>query len=153
MSNVIHYHAPSDHDFMNMALDEARLALPVDVPVGAILVKDGKVIAQNHNQRERDYNPVGHAEILVLQAAGEKLGDWRLNGCTLYVTLEPCPMCASAIVQSRVSRVVFGAYDPVAGACGSKHGLLMPSSSVTITGGLMEDACQQELKGFFAQKR
>jgi tRNA(adenine34) deaminase len=139
--------------WMQQALSVAEQALPKDVPVGALLIKDGRVIAQSCNRREMDGNPVGHAEMLVLQKAAAQLGDWRLTGTTLYVTLEPCPMCAAAIQQARVSMVVFGAYDPLAGACGSKHALLTDSLDVPVLGGILEEDCSNLLKNFFQQSR
>lgn len=146
-------HPESHQAWVRRALDVAARALPRDVPVGAVLVKDGQVIAEACNRREIDGNPVAHAEMLVLQEAAQKLGDWRLTGTTLYVTLEPCPMCASAIQQARVSHVVFGAYDPLAGACGSKYALLTPGPDVGILGGILEEPCAALLKQFFRGRR
>ncbi|HEY9685882.1 MAG TPA: nucleoside deaminase [Coleofasciculaceae cyanobacterium] len=139
--------------WMQQALSVAEQALPRDVPVGALLIKDGQVIAKACNRREVDRNPVAHAEMLVLQEAAAKLGDWRLTGTTLYVTLEPCPMCAAAIQQARVSKVVFGAYDPLAGACGSKHALLVDSPEVPVLGGILEEECSELLRSFFKERR
>jgi len=106
-----------DQDFMRQALDEARAASAHDdVPIGAVVVRDGEVIAKARNRREADADPTGHAEVLALREAGKRIGSWRLEGCALYVTLEPCVMCAGAIVLARVPLVVFGAPDPKAGA-------------------------------------
>lgn len=139
--------------WMEQAVAAAREALPLDVPVGALLLKDGHIVAQACNRREAERNPVGHAEMLVLQEAAKKLGDWRLSGTTLYVTLEPCPMCAAAISQARVSRVVFGAYDPLMGACGSRYGLLLDGPDVSVHGGIQEEACSALLREFFKARR
>jgi tRNA(adenine34) deaminase len=141
------------HAWMQQALSVAEQALPKDVPVGAVLIKGGQIIAKACNRREADRNPVAHAEMLVLQEAAAQLGDWRLSGTTLYVTLEPCPMCAAAIQQARVSSVIFGAYDALAGACGSKHALLVDSPEVPVLGGILEDECSNLLKNFFQQSR
>ncbi len=141
------------NNLMRTCLETARQALPTDVPVGALLIKggveDGNIIARACNRREADNNPVGHAEMLALQQAAEKLDSWRLNGTLLVVTLEPCPMCASAIIQSRVGRVVFGAWDPVMGACGSRYNLFADAPQVEVTGGILEGECGQLLRDFF----
>lgn len=139
--------------FMACALEAAHKALPVDVPVGAVLVYDNQVIAEAYNQRELDNNPVAHAEMLALQWGAAAMDNWRLNETTLYVTLEPCPMCASAIQQARVGQVVFGAYDPVMGACGSRMALLTDSPDVAVLGGVMEAECGALLKSFFSERR
>lgn len=141
------------NEWMQHALKVAHQALPLDVPVGAVLVREGKILASACNRREIDHNPVAHAEMLVLQEAAQKLGNWRLSDATLYVTLEPCPMCASAIQQARVGKVVFGAYDPVMGACGSRYEFLMDTPTQPVLGGLLEVECGQLLKDFFAQTR
>ena len=108
---------------MEEALREAALSLPCDVPVGAGVVKDGAVIARAHNVREAEHSPTGHAELRAIEAAARAAGDWRLDGCDIYVTLEPCPMCAGAISSARFRRLYFGAYDPEAGAAGSRFNL------------------------------
>ncbi|MFM8644821.1 MAG: nucleoside deaminase, partial [Actinomycetota bacterium] len=114
----------SDADAMRVALQEAaRAESHGDVPVGAVVVHNGRVIAEAHNERELRHDPTAHAEVLVLRAAAERLGRWRLDDCTLYVTLEPCSMCAGAIVNARVGTVVFGAADLKAGAMGSLYNL------------------------------
>ena len=134
---------------MSACLAMAMTALPEDIPVGAVVVDaHGQVIATANNRRERDHDPTAHAEVLALREAGKRLGDWRLTACTLYVTLEPCPMCASAIAQARLQRVVFGAYDPVMGACGSVLSLL-GGSGTEVIGGILEAECGQLLKDFF----
>jgi tRNA(adenine34) deaminase len=145
---------PVAHEaWMQQALDAAHLALPADVPVGAILVRNGRVLAVGYNRREVDHNPVAHAEMLVLQEAAAKLQNWRLSDTTLYVTLEPCPMCAAAIVQARISFVVFGAYDPIMGACGSQYGLLMDTPEHRVLGGVLEEPCSRLLRDFFRNAR
>lgn len=138
---------------MRQAMAVANQALPLDVPVGALLLHQGNVIAQACNRRERDCDPVGHAEILVLRQAAQVLSRWRLTETVLYVTLEPCPMCAAAIQQARVSQVVFGAYDPLMGACGSQYNLLPATASLNVFGGVLEQACSAQLKAFFQSKR
>jgi tRNA(adenine34) deaminase len=143
----------SHREFMKMALDEARAAgTSGEVPVGAVLVKDGEVIASDHNRRAETGDPSAHAEVLVLRAAGEGSGDWRLDGTTLYITLEPCAMCAGAIVLARVGTVVFGASDPVAGAGGSAYNILQDGKlgfRPEVIGGIMQDECESTLKKFF----
>ena len=114
---------------------------------------DGMIVAEAYNRREIDNNPVGHAEMLALQEAALKLGQWRLTNCTLYVTLEPCPMCASAIAQSRIAKVIFGAYDPILGACGSRWNLLKAPVEVPSLGGILESECQSLLSQFFQKRR
>jgi tRNA(adenine34) deaminase len=111
---------PDDDTWMQLALDEARAAaLHGDVPVGAVIVQNGNVLSRGHNRREIDGDPTAHAEIVAIRAAAAQIGHWRLEGCTLFVTLEPCAMCAGALVNGRVARMVFGAADPKAGAAGS----------------------------------
>ena len=140
-------------DFMGMALEEAEAAAREgEIPVGVVLVRDGEVIARDHNRRDETGDPSAHAEILVLRRAGEKKRDWRLNGTTLYVTLEPCPMCAGAIVLARVDTVVFGASDPEAGAGGSAYNILEDGKlghRVKVIAGIMEDECRRVLDDFF----
>ena len=138
---------------MELALVEAETAGKAgEVPVGAVLVKDGEVIASDHNRRAETGDPSGHAEVLVLREAGEGSGDWRLDGTILYVTLEPCAMCAGAIVLARVGTVVFGASDPVAGAGGSAYNILEDGKlgfRPEVIGGIMQDECESVLKKFF----
>jgi len=140
-------------DFMQIAIQEARAAASEgEVPVGAVLVRDGQVLTRDHNRRDRAGDPSAHAEILVLRRAGEQQGDWRLSGTTLYVTLEPCPMCAGAIVLARVDTVVFGTADPQAGAGGSVYNILEDGKlghRVQVVAGIMEDDCRELLSSFF----
>lgn len=128
-----------------------------DVPVGAVVVdSSGRVVGEGWNRREADSDPTAHAEILALRDAGRTLGDWNLAGCTLIVTLEPCTMCAGAVVLSRVDTVVFGAWDEKAGACGSVRDVVRDSRlnhQVQVIGGVMEEEAAVQLRGFFAEKR
>lgn len=142
---------------MELALSEARLAAAQgEVPVGAIALVGGSVVAARHNEREHAADPTAHAEILALRDAALHLGGWRLSDLTLVVTLEPCPMCAGALVAARVGRVVFGATDPRAGACGTLYNLCADprlNHEVAVTGGIAAAACGDLLSSFFAQKR
>lgn len=143
-------------DFMKEALMEARKALMLDeVPVGAIIVKDNKIISRAHNLRETLNSPLAHAEVLAIKDASEKLNSWRLTGCKLYVTLEPCIMCAGAIAQARISEVYIGTIDPVAGACGSILNILQNDNLNLHTKihWLYNEECSQLLKDFFKCKR
>ena len=141
--------------FMKYAIEEAKKAFSTgEVPVGAIIVKDGKVIAHSFNSRERDKNALSHAEIKVIDEACKILGGWRLVGCSLYVTLEPCPMCAGAIINSRIERVVFGAYDEKAGSFGTMINLTnYPLYKPQILGGILKDECSSLLSDFFKSRR
>ncbi|MBX7157589.1 MAG: tRNA adenosine(34) deaminase TadA [Verrucomicrobiae bacterium] len=143
--------------FMHEALRQARKALKQEeVPVGAVMVHEGKIIARAYNQVELLHDATAHAEMLVITQAEEALGDWRLNACTLYVTKEPCPMCAGAIVNSRVGRVVFGARDAKMGAAGSWFNLLdVPSLNhrCEVTPGICEAECAELLTTFFQKRR
>lgn len=139
------------YSYMQKALQEACLA-GEDVPVGAIVVHEGNVIGIGKNERERHLDPAGHAEIVAMRQAAQTLKNWRLTGCTLYVTLEPCAMCAEALIQARISKIVFGAYDPRSGACGSAFNLFVPGRLYPIPeviGGIMEGECKQILTDFF----
>ena len=142
---------------MEIALEEARKALEEgEVPVGAVVVKDGKIIARGHNHRESTHDISSHAEIEALKAAGRALGTWDLKGCALYVTLEPCLMCAGAIEQSRVSTLVYGADDPQEGAITSKRFIFDSSEKANgplIYRGVEKDRCQALLKDFFYARR
>lgn len=143
---------------MRLALAEATLALRTDdVPVGAVVLgPDGQLLAAGHNDREGSGDPTAHAEVLALRAAAAAVGEWRLTGCTLVVTLEPCAMCAGAIVLSRVSRVVYGADDPKAGAAGSLFDLLRDrrlNSRPEVVRGVLEAECAQVLRDFFGSRR
>lgn len=146
-----------DAAFMRIALDEARAAGAAgDVPVGAVVVRDGVVIARDRNRREETKDPTAHAERLAITAAAAVVGAWRLEGCTLYVTLEPCAMCAGAIVLARIPRVVFGATDPKAGAGGSVCDLLRHEKlnhRASVTGGVLGAECGSILVQFFAARR
>lgn len=146
-----------DGRFMREALRAARRA-PAhrDVPIGAVVVKDGLVVARARNRREADHDPTAHAEVLVLRRAARRLGTWRLDGCTLYVTLEPCAMCAGAIVLSRLPRLVYGAADPKAGFAGSLGDLCRDARlnhRVEVETGLLEEECGTILKEFFRERR
>ena len=142
---------------MEIALEEARKAFDLgEVPVGAVVTRDGRILAQAHNLRETESDPTAHAERLVLTLAGKALGTWRLDGCTLYVTLEPCPMCAGAIVQSRIARVVYGAADPKAGACDSLYRLVSDprlNHRAEIRRGLLAEPSSELLSRFFRDRR
>jgi tRNA(adenine34) deaminase len=143
--------------WMQLALAEARRALDHDdVPVGAVVVRDGDVIAARHNERELTGDPTAHAEVLAIRDAATAVGSWRLDGCTLVVTLEPCPMCAGAMVNARVPTVVFGATDPKAGAAGTCFDLLdgiVLNHRVERVGGVLADECGEVLRAFFRTRR
>lgn len=127
-----------------------------EVPVGAVVVKDGIIIAAAHNMREQLKDPSAHAEIIAMREAAKALGDWRLSGCNLYVTLEPCPMCAGAISQSRLELLVYGAFDEKAGCAGSVYELcgdFAIGGATKIIGGVLEEECAELLSRFFQQKR
>ena len=148
---------PADCEFMQLALREAEAAAEEDeVPIGAVIVHGGRVIASAHNQREQLRDPTAHAEMIAITQAAGVLGDWRLEHSTLYVTLEPCPMCAGAIVLARVARVVYGAADPKAGAAESLYRLLDDerlNHRAEVTAGVMVDQCSAILSQYFANKR
>jgi tRNA(adenine34) deaminase len=148
---------PDDQSFMRLALREAERAFEAEeVPVGAIVVHAGKVIGRGFNQREKLEDPTAHAEMLAITAAAQALGDWRLEDCTLFVTLEPCPMCAGAIVNARVKRVVFGATDPKAGACGTLMNVVQDSRlnhRVELVAGVLAEETGAILKQFFRTRR
>lgn len=147
----------NDEQYMMEAIEEAKKAREMkEVPIGAVIVHNGEIIARGYNVRETTQETLSHAELIAMKKANEKIGSWRLEDCTLYVTLEPCPMCAGAIVQSRVMRVVFGASDPKAGACGTLMNLLDDSRlnhQVESTGGVLGNVCSQMLKDFFKELR
>ncbi|WP_422929582.1 tRNA adenosine(34) deaminase TadA [Singulisphaera sp. PoT] len=142
---------------MRIALGLAREAMGVgEVPVGALVVRDGRILSQAYNRREVLSDPTAHAERLALTEAGRLLGTWRLDGCTLYVTLEPCPMCAGAILQSRIPRVVYGASDLKAGACSSLYRLLDDprlNHRASLVSGILADECGALLSDFFRERR
>ena len=146
-----------DEAMMHEALQEARAARQEDeLPVGCVITYEGEIIARAHNEREQTNDPTAHAEVLAIRRAAKHLNQWRLNGCTLYVTLEPCPMCAGAISQSRLDRLVYGTADPNQGCAGSVYRIpedpafthFCPSD-----GGALADECRAELDAFFARRR
>lgn len=151
---------PLDHSrLMALALEQARLAAAVgEVPIGALVVRraDGAVLASAHNRRELDQDPTAHAEILALREAARRLGSWRLEGCALVVTLEPCPMCAGALVNARIEELVYGADDPKAGAVRTLYALCEDARlnhRLEVVPGVLADACAAELRTFFATLR
>lgn len=150
---------PSEDDLRHMraALDQANNAWALgEIPVGAVVVKDGEVIAAGFNQPIGKHDPTAHAEIMALRRAAEKLGNYRLPGCELYVTLEPCAMCSGAMMHARLARVVYGATDPKTGACGSVLNLFEQEKlnhHTGLQGGVMAEECGQLLKDFFAMRR
>ena len=147
----------TDDAAMAAALAQARLAASIgEVPVGAVVVIDGEIVAARHNEREASIDPTAHAEVLALREAAAAVGDWRLEGASLVVTLEPCPMCAGAALAARVSRVVFGAYDPKAGAAATLYNLLVDprfNHNAEVIGGVREDECGALLTQFFSAHR
>jgi tRNA(adenine34) deaminase len=147
----------TDERFMEEALALARAAAALgEVPVGAVAVRDGQVVGRGHNLRETAKDPLAHAELLALKEASRTLDAWRLTGVTLYVTLEPCTMCAGSLVQARIDRVVFGASDPKAGAVGSLYDVLADTRlnhRVEVTRGVMDEKCGAILKSFFRELR
>jgi tRNA(adenine34) deaminase len=148
---------PRDEYFMRLAIREAEAALAhEDVPIGAVVVRDGEVAGTGHNERELRQDPTAHAEVLALREASRALGSWRLLGCVLYVTLEPCAMCAGAIVLGRVPRVVYGTTDPKAGAAGSVLDVLAEprlNHRPAVAGGLLAQECADLLRAFFSSRR
>lgn len=148
---------PTDEALMGIAIDEARLAIKHgDVPVGALVVVDGRIIARRHNEREATNNPTAHAELLAVQDASQILGSWRLDGATVVCTLEPCCMCAGALQQARVARVVYGAADLKAGACGSLYSIGSDprlNHEFETRHGVRAEECAALLSDFFATRR
>ena len=145
-----------DTEFMRVALAEAKKAYGIgDVPVGAAVVYEGRVIATGYNKREKNKMATAHAELMAIEEACRVLGGWRLSGCTLYVTLEPCPMCAGAIVNSRIDRVVYGAADSAAGCAGSviNFNAYPFNHAFKVTSGVLADECRELLREFFALQR
>ncbi|HVS04120.1 MAG TPA: tRNA adenosine(34) deaminase TadA [Thermoanaerobaculia bacterium] len=146
-----------DEQWMRQALDEARQAAALaEVPVGAVVVRGGEVVGRGHNRRETDGDPLAHAELLALRQAAGGVDGWRLGGCTMYVTLEPCAMCAGALVNSRVERLVFGAADPKAGFCGSLGDIPRDprlNHRLAVTGGVLAEVCGVLLRDFFRDLR
>jgi tRNA(adenine34) deaminase len=147
----------NDRSWMEVALAEARKAAEIgEVPIGAVIVADGVIIGRGHNRREIDHDPLGHAEILAIREAAVVVGGWRLTGSTLYVTLEPCPMCAGALVASRIDRLVFGAVDPKAGYCGTLGNIAQDprlNHRLEVVGGVLAEESSALLRGFFARLR
>jgi tRNA(adenine34) deaminase len=146
-----------DERYMRMAIDAAQVAEENgDVPIGAVIVHQERVIARAYNQREQLKDPTAHAEIIALTQAAAALEMWRLHGCTIYVTLEPCPMCAGALVQGRLDRLVYGCTDPKAGACGSLYDIVRDgrlNHRLDVTAGVLADDCAALLQAFFQQRR
>lgn len=147
----------NDDFYMNLALEEARKAAEIgEVPIGAVLVMEGEVIAAAHNRRETWHDATAHAEIIVIREACQKLNRWRLTGSTLYVTIEPCPMCAGALVMSRVDRLVYGSTDYKAGAVESLFNIVQYPAlnhQLAVTAGIRADECSQIMKQFFKERR
>ncbi len=143
--------------FMREAIRQAKKAETIDeTPVGAVIVRDGRIIARGYNKRETKNNALCHAEIIAIDKACRKLGSWRLTECELYVTLEPCPMCSGAIINSRIEKVFFGAYDKKAGCCGSAADLFQKgvfNHLPEITGGILKEECAELLTEFFRRLR
>jgi len=147
----------TDERFMRVAIDAAQIAEENgDVPIGAVIVYKDQIIGKAYNQREQLKDPTAHAEIIALTQAAAALQTWRLNGCTMYVTLEPCPMCAGALVLARMDRLVFGCDDPKTGACGSLYDIVRDerlNHRLKVTSGVLMDECSQLLQDFFQKKR
>ena len=142
---------------MSQAIQQAQKAYQIDeVPIGAVITHNNQVIGRGYNQREHLHDPTAHAEILAITAASNTLEDWRLNECTLYVTKEPCPMCAGAIVMSRFKMVIFGCYDEEKGCCGSLYQLCGDprlGQKIAVKGGMLEEECLELIQNFFLAKR
>ena len=146
-----------DERYMGVAIESAKIAEDNgDVPSGAVIVREGRIIAKAYNQREQLQDPTAHAEIIALTQAASAVENWHLEGCTIYVTLEPCCMCAGALVLSRMDRLVFGCSDPKAGACGSLYNIVTDerlNHRVEVTSGVLADQCSKQLQNFFQKKR
>jgi len=146
-----------DEQFMRLALDQAKIAEDNgDVPIGAVIVYKNQIIGKAYNQREQLQDPTAHAEIIALTQAAAALQSWRLTGCTMYVTLEPCPMCAGALVLARIERLVYGCDDPKTGACKSLYNIVQDerlNHRLEVTTGVLADECSRLLQDFFQQKR
>jgi len=146
-----------DERFMRAAVEAARIAEDNgDVPIGAVIVCENRIIGKAYNQREQLADPTAHAEIIALTQAAAFLSSWRLNGCTMYVTLEPCPMCAGALVLSRMDRLCYGCDDPKAGACGSLYNIVDDerlNHRLEVTAGVLAEECKEQLQNFFERRR
>ena len=146
-----------DERYMRMAIDQAYIAEENgDVPIGCVIVYGNQVIAKGWNQREQLHDPTAHAEIIALTQAAEFVGNWRLNGCSIYVTLEPCPMCAGALVLGRLDRLVYGTEDPKTGAVKSLYNIVQDprlNHRLEVTAGVLEDDCRAQLQAFFQRRR
>jgi tRNA(adenine34) deaminase len=146
-----------DDRFMRAAIEAAKIAEENgDVPIGAVIVYKNQIIGKAYNQREQLKDPTAHAEIIALTQAAAFLESWRLNGCTMYVTLEPCPMCAGALVLARIDRLVYGCDDPKTGACKSLYNIVQDerlNHKLEVTSGVLEEQCREQLQGFFARRR
>jgi tRNA(adenine34) deaminase len=146
-----------DEQFMRTAIEAARIAEDNgDIPIGAVIILENKIIAKAYNQREQLADPTAHAEIIALTQAAAALENWHLNGCTMYVTLEPCPMCAGALVLSRMDRLVYGCDDPKSGACGSLYNIVADgrlNHRLEVTSGVLAEQCREQLQNFFQQRR
>ena len=157
LSSLVSRLSSDDERFMRMALRQAQIAFDMkEIPIGCVIVKDGVVIGKGYNQVEQLKDATAHAEIIAIGTAASTLDNWRLDGCTLYVTLEPCPMCAGAILNSRVSRIVYGSPDSRFGGCGTTIDVITGNAlkrAVEVTGGVLADECLGLLKGFFQQMR
>ena len=147
----------TDEKYMREAIKQARKAAKIDeVPIGCVIVYDDKIIARGYNRRNTDKSTLAHAEIIAIRKAAKVIGDWRLEDCTMYITLEPCPMCAGAIVQARIPRVVVGAMNPKAGCAGSVINLLQMDGfnhKAELTSGVLVDDCRTMLQDFFKEMR
>lgn len=147
----------TDKKYMREAIKQARKAAKIDeVPIGCVIVYDDKIIARGYNRRNTDKSTLAHAEIIAIRKAAKVIGDWRLEDCTMYITLEPCPMCAGAIVQARIPRVVVGAMNPKAGCAGSVINLLQMDGfnhKAELTSGVLVDECRTMLQDFFKEMR
>ena len=146
-----------DNQFMKLAIEQAKIAEDNgDVPIGAVIVHNDTIIAKAYNQREQLQDPTAHAEIIALTQAAAALENWHLNGCTMYVTLEPCPMCAGALVLARIDRLVYGCDDPKTGAVKSLYNIVQDqrlNHQLEVTSGVLQKQCRRQLQGFFAKRR
>ncbi len=148
----------TDQDYMKLAIVEAKKALEIEeVPIGAIVIYNDKIVGRGYNLKERDFDPTAHAEILALRDAAQNMHSWRLDNCDLYVTIEPCPMCAGAIVQARIRKLVFGAFDPKAGATGSLYNIVQDQrlnhQVSEVKGGILAEESRHLMQDFFNKLR